>query len=201
MASQDFTGHFETGDINMYPFDRYAATSLFITGEFINPGTNVTLPVPIAFTFTAPVLTYAVRADKVKDLSGDVLGGFFIQLDFNVMRSVTTIFFFDLGDDHHVGIIASRIHCGDYGLVEKEESGAGFDWVFHVVNVISNEVSDEEANSIVVSMLIFNYILRYNFDIPAVKLPKPNVVEKEQEKPEQPVPTSSLLVSPKPKAA
>ncbi|KAJ3205465.1 hypothetical protein HDU67_008830, partial [Dinochytrium kinnereticum] len=93
MPSQDFSSNFETGDINNYPFDKYTVKELYTEGEFFNRTRNQTELISIALGFSAGLLTYSVQVDTIKDVSGRILNGHVIQLDFHVIRSVTTIFF------------------------------------------------------------------------------------------------------------
>ncbi|KAI8848892.1 hypothetical protein BC829DRAFT_443500 [Chytridium lagenaria] len=93
MASHDFVDAFVSGDINNYPFDKYVASELYAEGEFFNRTANRTNSISLALFFTTPVLTWTVRPDAVKDISPEVLNGQIVQLDFNVARSATTIFF------------------------------------------------------------------------------------------------------------
>ncbi|KAI8848888.1 hypothetical protein BC829DRAFT_432996 [Chytridium lagenaria] len=93
MNSQEFSAPFESGDVNNYPLDRYVAKEIFITGEFYNQFANATQPVPILVIFKAPILTFAVTVDTLKDLTEPIPTGSFIQLDFSATRTATNIFF------------------------------------------------------------------------------------------------------------
>ncbi|KAJ3205463.1 hypothetical protein HDU67_008828 [Dinochytrium kinnereticum] len=191
MASQDFSSNFDTGDINNYPFDKYEVKELYSEGEFFNATANETQKVPVALFFNAGLLTYSVSVDTIKDISGQILNGNTVRLDFNVIRSITTIFF--------SGLVMAIMWCLSLlaftlavtlwirgRKVEPPTIAFSIALMFALPGIRNTQPGTPPIGctadvvsffwamvltSATASLLIVNYIVKYNFDAPSPPLP------------------------------
>ncbi|KAI8848041.1 hypothetical protein BC829DRAFT_394926 [Chytridium lagenaria] len=188
MASQDFQTTFDAGDINNYPFDKYTAEDLYTEGTYNDPNSsNRTTPVPIALYFNGALLTHHLKDESTTNPpKGDI-----IRLDFNVSRSLTTIFFSTL-----VMVIMWVLSLLAFTLavtlwmrgrkVEPPTIAFSIALIFALpgirntqpgtppIGCTADAVSFFWAMSLsaaTAACLMINYILKYNFDYDAVPAP------------------------------
>ncbi|KAJ3107875.1 hypothetical protein HDU97_002807, partial [Phlyctochytrium planicorne] len=100
MAVQDYANSFDSGDINNYPFDKYRASNIYMEGHFLTPLPSSTAKpqsdsVSLLLSFDAGLLTYSINVESIRDITPppSPSTGHVIDLDFSVSRSGTTIFF------------------------------------------------------------------------------------------------------------
>ncbi|KAJ3205464.1 hypothetical protein HDU67_008829 [Dinochytrium kinnereticum] len=204
MASQDFSSNFDTGDINNYPFDKYTVKELYTEGEIGNRTALDTELISIALFFNAGLLTYSVGVDTLKDISReDALSGHIVQLDFSVVRSVTTVFF--------SGLVMAIMWCLSLlaftlavtlwirgRKVEPPTIAFSIALMFALPGIRNTQPGTPpigctadvvsffwamSLTAVTASLLIINYIVKYNFDLPPP--PAPAVVEKAMEQQQQ----------------
>ncbi|KAJ3103224.1 hypothetical protein HDU97_010288 [Phlyctochytrium planicorne] len=188
-------------DINNYPFDKYAANDLYIEASYFDKSTNRTDPVslPLMVFFNAGLLTYSVTKDKLENLGGEIPPSYLtINLGFKVKRSLTTIFFSGLimaimwalsllavflavtlwisGRKVEPPTIAFAIAL-IFALPGIRNTQPGTPPIGCTADVVSFFWA-MVLSAITASLLLLNYIVKYNFD-PALQ-PKDKNMEQAQ---------------------
>ncbi|KAJ3105061.1 hypothetical protein HDU96_008722 [Phlyctochytrium bullatum] len=96
VGSVEYGTTFDEGDVNSYPFDSFYARELFAEGTYVIPSGNTTVeePLPIVMSFVTGLQTFTVTPNQVEDVTpNNTFLGHTVRLEFQVTRSITTIFF------------------------------------------------------------------------------------------------------------